>query len=83
MPYKRIIEMTDEQLESFAKRYGWTEKVIDNDGKEVVNPLSAEDVISRAIEEYLNNTIYIYKKRVYDKSIKEEIEALKPDIKLK
>lgn len=80
--YKKKIEMTDEEVNYFARQYGWTESIIDEFGKEIPNPITAEEVTDKKIEAYLNDTIFAFKKELYEKTKEEEIEVLKPNIKL-
>ncbi len=81
--YKKTIELTDAQTKEFAGQYGWTETIIDEDGKEIQNPVTAEEVATNAIEKYINDSVFAFKKETYEESKEAEIKALTPNIKLK
>ena len=83
--YQKTIELSDAQTILFARQYGWEEKIQDPEDteKEIDNPVSAEEIVDKQVEEFINGTIFAIKKQDYEKSKKSEIEALEPNIKVK
>lgn len=79
---KRTIELTADEVKDFALMYGWTEKIVNDEEKEVDNPVSAEDVFDKQLEEFVNGTIQGGRIKKTAEANKVEIDALKPTIEV-
>lgn len=65
-------ERKQELKVAFAKQIGWTEKIKDENGKEIDNPVSFEEAFNKSIWEHIRQTCVAGQQKL-DK------EAAKPD----